>query len=323
MKKLGIILSLLLVSLLFSGCDFGGKMSERQEVYVSSYPMYDFTKKIGGDKVVVINLIPAGAEPHDWEPSAKDISALERAAVFIYSGVGLEHWVDKVLGALNNKELVVVEASKGLALLEGTHQHEHHHHYHGENDEHEEPTNHEEHGEEGSKDPHVWLNPQNAKHQMKAIKDALAKVDPDNADYYEENYKKYAAELDKLDAEYKEGLKPFTHREIIVSHQAFGYLCEAYGLTQESIRGISPEEEPSPARMGEIIRFAKTHQVKVIFFEEGVDSKISETIAREIGAEVDVLNPLESLSLEAINAGEDYFSVMRKNLKAIQGALMR
>ena len=130
-------------------------------VMASFYPMYDFAQKIGGDKVTVTNMVPAGTEPHDWEPSPSDIVALEQADVFVYSGAGMEHWVEDVLASLDNQSLVTVEASYGIALLEG----HHHHHEDEEEAEHEHEDEHE-HEEGGGYDPHVWLSPLNAKREM-------------------------------------------------------------------------------------------------------------------------------------------------------------
>jgi len=282
---------------------------EKLSVYASFYPMYDFVLKVGGDKVTVSNMVPAGMEPHDWEPAASDIVGLENADVFIYNGAGMEHWVDKVLHTLSNKDLVVVNASDGLTLLEG-----HHHHSEEGEEAHEEE-------EEHAFDPHVWLGPLSAKAQMEVIKNALVKADPTNAVYYEENYTKYAAEFDALDAEFKQALEPLSKKEIVVSHQAFGYLCVAYGLSQESIEGLTPDSEPDPARMAEIIDFVKEHKVSTIFFEELVSPKVAETIASATGAVAEVLSPIEGLSDEQIAAGSDYFSVMRQNLAALKKAL--
>jgi len=142
-------------------------------------------------------------------------------------------------------------------------------------------------------------------------------ADPDNRDYYEANYAKYAADLDALDKEFRDTLSGLEKKDVIVSHEAFGYLCAAYGLNQVGIEGLSPDSEPDPARMAEITEFAKDHDVKVIFFEELVSSKVSETIADAIGAETAVLNPIEGLSDEQ----HDYFTVMRQNLQALKTAL--
>lgn len=284
---------------------------EKLSVYTSFYPMYDFASKIGGDKVNIVNMVPAGTEPHDWEPTASDITGLEKTDVFIYNGAGMEHWVGDVLKSIQNKDLIAVEASEGLTLMEGHHEHE---------DE-DENKDEDEHSEEEEYDPHVWLSPLNAKKQMENIKNAFTKADPENKDYYEANYTKYAADFDALDKEFKDTLSGFTKKDIIVSHEAFGYLCKAYGLNQIGIEGLSPDSEPDPARMAEIIEFAKEHDVKVIFFEELVSPKVAKTIADATKAETAVLSPIEGLSDEQQAAGDDYFSVMRQNLKELKAAL--
>ena len=253
--------------------------------------------------------MPAGTEPHDWEPAASDIKKLEEADIFIYNGAGMEHWAADVLTSLDNKNLIAVEASTGIDLLEGS---EHEEEENGEKDE---------HAEEITYDPHVWLAPENAKKEMENIKDALVSADPDHQEYYEKNYQTYAKKLDDLDAEYQEKLSDVKTRDVIAAHQAFGYLCQAYGLNQSGIEGLSADSEPDAARMKEIVDFAKKHQVKTIFFEELVSPKISETIAKEIGAQTKMLNPLEGLSDEELKAGADYFSVMESNLETLVEAL--
>lgn len=287
---------------------------QKLKVMASFYPMYDFAVKIGDDKAEVTNMVPAGMEPHDWEPAAGDIKNLEEADLFAYSGAGMEHWVEDVLASLETQKLVSVEASEGLTLRAG-HSHEEEEHEGAEEHAEEEEHDH------GEFDPHVWLSPLNAKKEMENIKNAYVKADPDNKDYYEENYQTYAAKFDKLDQEYKDTLSNLQNKNIVVSHEAFGYLCDAYGLTQMGIKGLSPDSEPDPARMAEIIDFVKTNKVKVIFFEELVSPKVAETIAAETGAQTQVLNPLEGLSDEDIKGGADYFSVMEDNLSQLKAAL--
>lgn len=327
MKKFcSTILSAALILSLLAGCSTAQKPSasdaddntqdKKLSVYTSFYPMYDFASKIGGDKINAINMVPDGTEPHHWEPTAADIAGLEEASVFIYNGAGMEHWVEDVLESIHNDSLIIVEASEGLSLLEG------HHH---EEEEHEEEHDEEEHDEEehshGEFDPHVWLDPMNAKAEMENIKNAFVKAAPENRDYYEANYTKYAAELDALDKEFRDTLSPLANKDIIVTHQAFGYLCSAYGLNQVPVEGLAPDSEPDPARIAEIIEFAGEHNVRVIFFEELVNPKVAEVIANAIGAKTDVLNPVEALSDEQRNNGDDYFDVMRQNLEALKAAL--
>lgn len=318
-----ILTAVLMVAVLAAGCsnknidkETEGKVTtteDKLKVVASFYPIYDFAMKIGGDKVTVTDMVPAGIEPHDWEPAASDIANLEEADVFVYNGAGMEHWVDTVLDSLGNKDLVTVEASSGITLMEG-HGHEDGEEEHSEEEE-------EEHGEEEGMDPHVWLNPLNAKAEMENIKNAFIEADPDNKDYYTANYETYAAKLDELDQKFKETLTGFENKDIIVAHEAFGYLCSAYGLNQVGIEGLSPDSEPDPAKMEEVIQFAKENEVKVIFFEELVSPKVAETIAKEIGATTDVLNPLEGLSEEDIKNGADYFTVMEQNLASLVKAL--
>ena len=305
-KILPILMGILAMALITTGCT--GNTARKQKngklkVMASFYTMYDFAKKIGGDKVKVTNMVPAGTEPHDWEPSTKDLIEMEKSDVFIYNGAGMEQWADDVLESLDTEELTIVEASKGIKLLKDSDAHEHDHEHNSEND------------------PHVWLDPQNAKYEMNKIKKALIKADPKNKDYYESNYQKEAKKCDELDQSYKNGLAKVSKRELVVAHEAFGYLCEAYGLEQMGIEGLSADDEPDPKQMSEVIEFAKKHKVKTIFFEELVSPKVAKTIAKETGASAKKLDPLEGLSNKRIKAGEDYFSVMKQNLSAIKEAL--
>ncbi len=280
----------------------------RLRVLTSFYPMYDFACKIGGDCIDVTNMVPSGTEPHDWEPSTNDLKNLEKADVFIYNGADMEPWADDLLVSRSDT-LRVVEASENVELRTTDGEHEHAH-------EHEDADHH-----HGDFDPHVWLDPENAKIEMEAIRDTLCAADPENSTVFQSNYEKYAAELDALDAEFREKLAPLPNRTIVVAHEAFGYLCDAYGLTQVGIEGLSPDSEPDPGRMAEVIDFVREHSISTIFFEELVSPKVAEAIASETGAQAKMLSPLEGLSDEQAAAGADYFSVMHDNLAALMEAL--
>ena len=280
----------------------------RLRVLTSFYPMYDFACKIGGDCIDVTNMVPSGTEPHDWEPSTNDLKNLEKADVFIYNGADMEPWADDLLVSRSDT-LRVVEASENVELRTTDGEHEHAH-------EHEDADHH-----HGDFDPHVWLDPENAKIEMEAIRDTLCAADPKNSTVFQSNYEKYAAELDALDAEFREKLAPLPNRTIVVAHEAFGYLCDAYGLTQVGIEGLSPDSEPDPGRMAEVIDFVREHSISTIFFEELVSPKVAEAIASETGAQAKMLSPLEGLSDEQAAAGADYFSVMHDNLAALMEAL--
>lgn len=323
--------------LLVSGCDANSAAPAGEDaritVYTSFYTMYDFTLKIAGDRVRIINMVPSGMEPHDWEPSPKDIAGLSKADLFIYNGAGMEHWADKVLESIQSSKLLAVETSRGIKLEE--HAHQGHENQKDANQEHENQGDahqgyeHEDDEKDGDGhshedlqyDPHVWLDPMNAKIQMKSIRDGLIQADPVNKQVYEDNFTKYAAMLDDMDKTWKTTVASFKRKEIVVAHEAFGYLCNAYGLKQVAIEGISSESEPTLAKMAEIINFVREHDVQVIFFEELASPKVAEAIARETGAGTALLNPLEGLTKENLDMGKDYFSVMEDNLKALKHAL--
>ncbi|WP_294379735.1 metal ABC transporter substrate-binding protein [uncultured Senegalimassilia sp.] len=280
--------------------------SQKVQVVASFYPMADFAQKIGGEHVGVTNLCPAGTEPHEWEPSPSDVKAIEGADVFVYNGADMEGWVSDTL-ASSNLHGAVVCASDGINLRLADHSYD------------VDGTDEGEHA--GEHDPHVWLAPENAKKEAENIKDALVKADPDNASEYEANYTKWAGEFDSLDKEFSEQLSQASGKTIVVSHETFGYLCDAYGLTQEPITGMDAEGEPDAKAMAEIVRFVRDHNVKVIFSEDLVSPKVAQQIADETSASCEVLNPVEGLEQDELDAGEDYFSVMRDNLKELVSAL--
>ncbi|MDF2646605.1 MAG: zinc transporter substrate-binding protein [Paenibacillus sp.] len=285
----------------------GSGSGKKLKVVTTFYPMYEFSKQVGGDHADVIALIPPGAEPHDWEPSAKDMAKLKEADLFVYNGI-VEGWAEKALSSAANEKRVVVEASKGIELMEGLPE--------------EEEEGHDHEGEEGHiLDPHVWLDPVLAQKEVSSIQAAFEKADPANKEDYKKNADAYIANLKDLDAAFKSGLNSVKKKDFVTQHAAFGYLAKQYGLTQIPIAGLSPEQEPSPNKMAEIIAFAKEHQVKTIFFETLVDPKVAKTVAKELGAKTDVLNPIEGLTEEDKKNKLDYIGIMHNNLEALKKAL--
>lgn len=270
----------------------GGKLS----VSTSFYPLYFFSSQIGGDKAIVYNVTPAGAEPHDYEPSTRDTARIEDGDMLVING-GVETWVNKIEDSLKGSKVKVVVAGQELLTKELS--------------------------EEGEtiKDPHVWLDPQFAKVEVAKITAGYISLDPQNTDYYRANEQQLDSRLDQLDGEYSQGLQNCQSKDVITSHAAFAYLTERYGLNQVAISGVSPDEEPSAKQLADVAAFARENSVKYIFFESLVSPKLSQTIAQEVGAKTLVLDPIEGLSDDDIKQGKDYFSVMRSNLKNLQEAL--
>ncbi|EOS55450.1 metal ABC transporter substrate-binding protein [Paenibacillus barengoltzii] len=320
-------------------------------IQTSFYPMYEFTKQVAGDLATVELLVPGGVEPHDWEPSPQDIRKLTESDLLIVNGAGMESWLEQVEASASGGKPEIVEASEGIALMEGGEEEEHGHgEEHAGEEEHADGDGHDanhdadrdadhdahheseageaahdsDHGHDhdhGGLDPHVWLSPALAIQEIRNIEAALAKADPENAANYKQNADAYVAQLEQLDQDFSSALTNAKRKDFITQHAAFGYLAQEYGLTQVPIAGLSPDQEPSAAQMTEIVKFAEQHQVKTIFFETLVSSKVAETIAREIGAKTAVLNPIEGLTAEDEAAGRDYLSLMRQNLEALKAAL--
>ncbi|GLX70960.1 metal ABC transporter substrate-binding protein [Paenibacillus glycanilyticus] len=289
---------------------------EKLQIVATFYPMVEFTKQIAGEHANVIGLIPSGVEPHDWEPSAKDMAAIQDADVFVYNGI-VEGWVDTALESAVNPKRNDVEASSGISLMESVEdEHEHEHEQEQGNEEAEEGHSH-----ESTLDPHVWLSPVLAQEEVKTIKEALIKADPAHKADYEIHANAFLAKLQELDKAYRTKLAGASNKTFITQHAAFSYLAKQYGLTQVPIAGLSPEQEPSAEEMAEVVEFAKEHDVSTIFFETLVNPKIAETIATELGAESAVLNPLEGLTEQEIKDGKTYLDIMYSNLEALNKAL--
>jgi len=313
-----------IMALLLAGCgqsNGNGAVSGKEtklKVVATFYPMVEFAKQVAGSHAEVVGLIPSGAEPHDWEPSPKDIATIQGADVFVYNGI-VEGWAEKTLKSAKSDKRIDVEASQGIELMEGGHDHEHEHE-HGEEDGHHGAEEHEDEDEHGL-DPHVWLDPALAQQEVRNIEAALTQADPAHKNEYRANADAFVKKLLALDEKFRKELDGATRKEFVTQHAAFGYLAKAYGLTQIPIAGLSPDQEPSPQEMAEVVAFAKEHGVRTIFFETMVDPKVAQTIADEIGAKTDVLNPLEGLTDEEAASGLDYIDVMTNNLAALAKAL--
>ncbi len=204
------------------------------------------------------------------------------------SGNGFEAWGSKIISDLQGTGVKVVELSSGLVE---------------------------------NSDPHVWLSPRLAKEEVLVIASELIKADNENVEYYLENAKKLLLKLDNLTVGFETGLSECKRKQIITSHSAFGYLVKEFGLSQVSISGLSPEEEPSTKQLVEIAKIAKKEGAKYIFFEKLVSPKLAETIASEIGAGTLVLDPIEGISDNDIMQSKNYITLMEENLANLRIAL--
>ena len=264
------------------------------KILVTFYPIYQFTKAIGKEKIDASIIIPPGIEPHDWEPTIQDIQKMKDADMIVINGAGLESWITKVTSI--NPNVMIVDTSSDIPLLEK-----------------------DSNGLDkiAKKDPHIWLDPVLAKKQVQNIADGLIKLDPQNANYYQQNANDYKAKLDILDNEIKTDLSTCDKKDFLAFHDAFSYFSKEYGLHQHTIvGGLDPETEPTAPALQQITKDAQSLGLNVIFTEEAANPRVSQVIADEIHGKVLVLSPLE-----VTDKNIDYISKMGQNLSNLKEAL--
>ncbi len=248
----------------------------------SFYALHEFSQNVGQEKVETILLVPIGVEPHDWEPTIKDVQKMQQSDLIVINGMGFENWVDKLTEM--NYQGTIIDTSNGILI----------------ND---------------SQDPHIWLNPVYAKIQVQNIADAFSNSDPKNQQYYQSNAAKYIQELDLLDLKIQNELSN-CRNDFVAFHDAFSYFAIQYDLNQHTIiPSNNPHGEVTAKTLENVISTSKKLNIKIIFSEESVDTRTSEIIANEIGGKVLVLSPLE------VSSDETYISKMTENLENLKEAL--
>lgn len=267
------------------------EVSGKLKVASSFYPIDQFVRKVGGDVIESTLIIPVGVEPHDYEPTIKDLQRVSSADVLVYNDLGLENWITKI--NIPDK----IDASKGLNVSYADKRNM-------------------------TFDPHVWLDPLLAKKQVENIRDGLIMIDPNNKDTYINNAKNFLNELDNLNEKTITDLESCKKKDFIAFHNSFSYFAKRYGLNQHSISGTNPEVEITPSRLTEIINVAKTFGLRVIYSEEFVDSRQAAVVAQEIpDGKVLVLSPLEGLTKDEQDAGIGYIDKMNENIKNLMVGL--
>lgn len=300
MKRVSkLIFILILLALLISGVFLLKHKSSSPKrgitVVTSFYPLYDFVKQIGGDKVQVTNITPAGSEPHDFEPTPSQLVQSLNADVFIYNGTSLEPWVDKFVPDFHH---TLVATNKNIPLITSN-----------------------EGASKASTDPHFWLDPTLASTMVDTITAGISQADPANAGYYQTRATSYKKQLADLDSDFRSGLASCQARTVITSHDAFGYFARQYKLKIAPIAGISPDEEPSAARLAELSKLIARENVQYVFFESLVSPKLATTLAQETDIKTAVFDPIEGVSDEAQKQGKDYLTIQHDNLASLRLAL--
>lgn len=294
--------ALVLVVSACGGSADGGGDDGKVQVSTSFYPLEHAIEQVGGEHVEVTNLTKSGAEPHDLELTPKQILEVSEADHLIYLGQFQPSVDDAAEEAGDSAFDVADDARLDIAAEEHDHDHD-------------DEGGHEGH-DHGSQDPHFWLDPTRYADVADAIAERLAKDDPDHAEDYRANAKDFRGELTGLDEELTSGLADCEQTDLVTGHAAFAYFADRYGFHQESVTGLSPGAQPSPSAMADLVDHIKEEDISTVYAETLVPKDLAETIARDAGAEVAVLDPIEGITEDS--EGEDYAEVMRSNLEAVQ-----
>ncbi|SES26271.1 zinc transport system substrate-binding protein [Gracilibacillus ureilyticus] len=297
---------------------------ESLKVFTTVYPLQFFTEQIAGDQAEVESILPAGSDPHTYEPTSKEIMNIAEADAFIYNGAGLESYAEQISDAIQSEDVEILEASEGIDLLEHVHNHNHEEESSHDEHEHEEGDDHDdEHAghDHGDQDPHIWLDPIRSIELAENIKDTLVELKPDQEEVFNENFEELKGKLENLDEEFHTQLESLPENKIIVSHAAYGYWEQSYGIEQIAISGLSPNNEPSQKEIQNIIETSKKHGLKYVFFEQNITPKVADVVRQEIDAETLRIHNLSVLTEEDINNKEDYFTLMQSNLEELTIAL--
>lgn len=338
MKKL--LLPLLLFIFIASGCgnteeaettagNENTATEEKLNIYTTVYPLTYFTERIGGEHVNVQSIYPAGSNEHTFEPTQQDMITLADADAVFYIGLGLEGFIDSAKKTLSNENVEFVATAESIPeadLGEGHSDEEEHEQGHDKGTEEEHNHAHEEGTEEAHDhghevDPHVWISPVLSQQIAEAVKDELVERNGENAEEYEANYEQLVEELKELDQSFEQMAAAAEQKTFFVSHSAFGYWANAYGLEQVAVAGLNSQDEPSQQELVEIVKQAEELNIDHIAFEQNVSSRLTEVIQNEIGAEAVQLHNLSVLRQGEIEAGETYFSLMQKNLEVMEEIL--
>jgi zinc transport system substrate-binding protein len=293
-------------SLLLAGCGgpLGGDDSrDGPRVVASFYPLEYVAQRVVGEHADVVNLTSPGAEPHDLELTIRQTAEVSEADLVVYEK-DMQPAVDEAVAQHGPDEVVEVSEVVELAALEpGEHE--------GESEE-----EHADHAE-SDVDLHFWLDPERMGTLAEEVQRRMSELDPDHAADYEANLEALREDLAEIDASYEKGLADCEIQTVVVSHDAFGYL-EKYGLHFESIAGLSPDAEPSASHLAELADLIEADGVTTVFSETLASPAMAETLARDLGIETAVLDPIEGPGDEG--SDEDYLSLMRSNLDELERA---
>jgi zinc transport system substrate-binding protein len=311
------MLAVMVVTFALAGCS--SENSSSSTIVTTLYPVEFVTKQIVGDEFEVVNITPVGAEPHDAELTPSSTQQVLDAELVVVMGEGFQPAIEKTAESRDGAtvELLHEENEQSVGemnarTIEMTS---------GKDDHNEGDTHAGEEAHSHDNDPHIWLDPVEFAEAVEKILNAVIEIKPESQAAFEQRTQKLLADLSSLDEEFASALSNCEKDTFVTSHDAFPRLAVRYGLTQESIAGVSPENEPTPQRLTELAEIVREEDIEVIFTEELVSPRVAETLSSEVGVTTKVLSPIESLTQEQLDNGDDYFTLMRENLSQLSQAL--
>lgn len=286
MKKILMFISILVMILFMISC---GVNSNDNTIVASSFPIYDLTKRVVGDKYNVSCFVPNGVEPHHFEPTPSKVAELESCILYVENGLGFEHYT--LPEKISSKKVTL---STGVDIIYSS-------------------------KDEKTVDPHIWLSPINAIKMMENLLVKLIEINPLNEDYFKKNFQKNRILFEALDQKYKQELSNLRSKYLVTTHEAFGYLCKEYGLSQIALMGVSTEDKPTAMQIVDIQTQIADLNVTTIFSEELASEDFAKDISDTLGINCDILNTIEGLTDETL--ADDYLTLMADNLLRIRKAL--
>ncbi|WP_341885920.1 zinc ABC transporter substrate-binding protein [Synechococcus sp. UW140] len=293
----------LVIVLSLGACSNSTESSKQFKVLTTFMPISLFTKAVAGNCAEVQALIPANSGPHDFQAKPADLNALRQAKVLVKNGLGMEGFLGKLIASADNKDLLVIDSSRGITTLDSPAEEGHAEEAHSSHS----------HSNHGEVNPHIWLDPLRAVSQVENIRDGLVKADPSCAASYRRNAATYIAKLQTLNAEISNQLNPYQGKTFVAFHDFAPYFANRYKLKADFLVDV-PELNPSPADLMRVAADVKRSQLKALLSEPQEGGRSFNALAKDLGVKISVFDPMETGSVQASQNPATYFKVMRSNV---------
>jgi len=309
----GLFLALCLIASCTRSSEPSATSDKRLKVIATIYPLYDFARIVGGDKVTVSMLMPPGSDAHHYELKPADIVRVSKTDIFLFTSFEMEQWAYKIIqAAAENTNMLAVETGQGAHLLTIAKSPDHH-------DVHSEDLQNEADAHAAKYDPHIWLDLDNARKMVDNIAKAFINKDPKNSESYKTNAQRYKQSLTALDQKYRTALSVCQSRTILhAGHWAFAYLAQKYNIGYISAYNVSADSEPSPQQMMALVERIRSQKLTHIFYEDLTVPRMAQTLSAETGAGLLKLSNGHDIGKKEMQSGASFLTLMENNLTSLK-----